>query len=115
MEQDDDSPSTGTRPILDVLAAIGAGLGLVLIIFGLWALGGAIYFAWGLFREPGSIGYFAKYFLETTGIASHLSSGGEGLAHYVSWIAVVLLLLVLGKLGLWAVSAGAQLVALPRR
>ncbi len=93
-----------------VLAAIAAVLGLALIGFGLWALGGAIMAAWGLFNDPDSIGYFAKYFLETTKIAAHLSDGGEGLAHYASWLAVVLLLLVLGKLGFWAIASGARLL-----
>ena len=93
-----------------ILAGVGAVLGLILVAFGLWALGGAIYFAWGLFRDPDSIGYFAKYFLETTKIAAYLPSGGEGLGHYVAWVAVILLLLVLGKLGSWAVGAGAGLL-----
>ena len=105
-----DNEPTGT-PILTILAAIGSVLGLVLIGLGVWALGGAIYFAWTLFRDPDAIAYFAKYFLETTKIATYLQSGGEGLAHYVSWVAVILLLLVLGKLGAWAVGAGGQLMS----
>ncbi|MCB1801635.1 MAG: hypothetical protein KDI82_08110 [Gammaproteobacteria bacterium] len=91
-------------------------LGVVLIGFGLWALGGAIYAAWELFRDPDAIAYFARYFLETTKIDSYVKSGGEGLAHYVSWVAVILLLLVLGKLGAWAIEAGTRLMAdRPRR
>jgi hypothetical protein len=97
-------------PILTILAAIASVLGLVLVGFGIWALAGAIYAAWELFRDPDSIAHFARYFLETTKIAAYLESGGEGLAHYVSWVAVILLLLVLGKLGAWAVAAGAQLI-----
>ena len=70
-------------------------LAIVLIGLGLWSLGGAIYAAWGLFRDPDSIAYFAKYFLESTGIAELVPTGGEGLAHYIAWVAVILLLLVL--------------------
>lgn len=102
-------------PALTILAGIGAALGLVLVGFGLWALAGAIVAAWELFRDPDSISYFAKYFLETTKLASYLESGGEGLAHYVSWLAVVLLLLVLGKLGAWSIAAGAKLLPFSRR
>ena len=104
-----------TSPILAVFTGIASVLGLILIGFGIWALGGAIYAAWELFRDPDSIAYFAKYFLETTRIAALLESGGEGLAHYLSWMAVVLLLLVLGKLGAWAVTAGARLLPAPRQ
>ena len=112
MQADNDAASS---PVLTILTGIASALGLILIGFGLWALGGAIYAAWELFRDPDSIAYFAKYFLETTKISAFLESGGEGLAHYLSWLAVVLLLLVLGKLGAWAIGAGAQLLPLVRR
>lgn len=86
-------------------------LALILIGLGLWALGGAIYTAWELFREPEGIAYFARYFMESTKLAELLPQGGEGLAHYVAWVAVILLLLVIGKLGAWAIEAGARLIA----
>lgn len=98
-------------PIRSVLAAIAMGLGLILVLCGIWALGGAIYFAWELFQEPDSISYFARYILETTQVATLLQTGGQGLAHFLSWVAVILLLLVLGKLGAWAVGAGASLMS----
>ena len=107
MDLDNDSPVSTFQT---VWTGVVAALALALIGFGLWALGGAIYAGWNLFRNPDGIAYFAKYFLETTKIATYLPSGGEGLAHFVSWIAVVLLLLVLGKLGAWAVDAGATLI-----
>ena len=97
-------------PMNKIFGGIAYVLALILVAFGIWAIGGAILFAWGLLSDPGSIGYFAKYFLETTKIAAQLPGAGEGLAHYVSWVVVVLLLLVLGKLGAWAVAAGAQLL-----
>jgi len=103
-----DSPR---HPVHNVLVAIVAILALLLIALGVWALGGAIYAAWSLFREPEGIAYFATYFLETTKIATLVPSAGEGLSHYLSWVAVILLLLVLGKLGAWAIGAGAQLIA----
>lgn len=107
MELDNESSRSALQTVLGGIASV---LGLILVGFGIWALAGAIYAAWGLFRDPDSIAYFAKYFLETTKIAAYLQSGGEGLAHYLSWVAVVLLLLVLGKLGAWSVGAGAQLI-----
>lgn len=114
METDPNSP---LAPIQTVAATVAMTLALLLIGFGIWALGGAIYAAWTLFRDPASIDYFAKYFLETTELTQVVQVGGKGLAHYVAWVAVVLLLLLLGKLGAWAVGAGAQLFNLraPRR
>ena len=103
--------ATPLQPLLGALLIVVAVLGLILIGLGVWALGGAIYVAWGLFRDPDSIDFFARYFLETTKVATQLQIGGEGLAHYLAWIAVILLLLVLGKLGAWTVGAGAQLIA----
>jgi len=94
----------------NILGNIASALGLVLIAFGIWALGGAIYFAWGLFQDPDSISYFAKYFFETTKISVHLENGAEGTAHLVSWLVVTLLLLVLGKLGDWTINAGVRLL-----
>jgi hypothetical protein len=87
-------------------------LALLLIALGIWALGGAIYVAWGLFDRPQSIGRFAAYFLETTQIATHMPDGSEGAAHLLSWFFVILLLLLLGKLGDWAISTGARLLPL---
>ncbi len=49
-------------PLQHVLTLVSAALGLVLIGFGIWALAGAIYVTWGLFKDPDSICYFAKYF-----------------------------------------------------
>ncbi len=110
-----DSAAHGGAPLQTGITIIATVLGLILVGFGMWALVGAVYAAWSLFRDPGSIAYFVSYFLNATDIASVLPGGGEGLAHYVSWVAVILLLLVLGKLGSWAVGAGAQLIVLKRR
>ena len=93
-----------------VMTTIASVFAVLLIGFGVWALAAAIYATWKLFRDPQSIAYFARYFLEDTNLAAQLQIGGEGLAHYVAWVAVVLLLLVLGKLGTWAVAAGAQVI-----
>ena len=90
-------------------------LGLLLVALGIWALGGAIYVAWGLFDKPHSVGNLAAYFLETTRIATDIPSGGEGAAHLLAWFFVILLLLLLGKLGDWAISTGARLLPLGDR
>lgn len=99
-------------PLQLVLTLISAVLGLVLIGFGIWALAGAINVTWELFKDPDSISYFAKYFLETAKVTAELSNSGEGLAHLLSWFSVVLLLLVLGKLGDWCITSGTQLLTL---
>ena len=112
-EDDREEQESGVRLAWRVFVL---ALALVLIALGLWALGGAIYAAWELFHDPDGIGYFARYFIETTQIDKLVAQGGEGLAHYVSWVAVILLLLVLGKLGAWSIEAGSRLMAIrPRR
>jgi hypothetical protein len=98
-------------PFATLLQWIFGLFGVILVGVGVWALGGAIYVAWGLFHGPDGIAQFADYFRETTQLAAQLQIGGEGLVHYVAWLAVILLLLVLGKLGAWAVTVGAQLLA----
>lgn len=104
--------STTTARVIGVIALV---LGLVLVCLGIWALGGAVLAAWSLFTEPDGITYFAQYFLDSGGLAKLLPGATPGAAHYVAWIAVILLLLVLGKLGVWATSAGAALIAAGRR
>lgn len=98
-----------------IVGVIAVLLGLMLVGFGIWALGGAVLAAWSLFNEPDGIAYFAQYFLTSGELAKLVPGASAGLAHYVSWIAVILLLLVLGKLGMWATSAGAALIAAGRR
>jgi len=101
---------TTTSSLQQIFSIVGSALGLVLVAFGLWALAGAIFFAWGLFQDPDGISYFAKYFFETTKISSHLQNGAEGTAHLIAWFVVILLLLVLGKLGDWAITVGVRLL-----
>ena len=107
---DIDNIDTPREPSNRAFTLISAVLGLVLIGFGIWALAGAIYVTWKLFKDPDSISYFANYFLETAGVTAQLSSSGVGLAHLLSWFTVVLLLLVLGKLGNWCITSGTQLL-----
>ena len=104
-------PSTFSR-VTGIVVLI---LGLLLVFLGLWALGGAVLAAWSLFNEPEGIAYFAQYFLNSTDLAKLVPGASAGLAHYLSWIAVILLLLVLGKLGAWATGAGAALISAARR
>ena len=84
-------------------------LGLLLIGFGIFALVGAILAAWNLFHHPQDIASFADYVLNTAGFAAAVETGATGLAHTFAWVIVVLLLMLLGKLGAWAVSAGSRL------
>lgn len=92
-----------------VVSIVLSMLGLVLVGFGIFALVGAILAAWNLYSHPEGIGYFANYVLETAKFAAEREIAGLGLAHSLAWVIVVLLLLVLGKLGAWAVISGARL------
>jgi hypothetical protein len=105
-----DNRNAAHDPLQRVLALTSAILGLLLICFGIWALAGAVYVTWELFTNPDSISYFAAYFIETARITARLTDDGESLAHLLSWFTVVLLLLLLGKLGDWCITSGAQLV-----
>lgn len=106
---------TDGSTVARVIGVVALVLGLVLVALGLWALAGAVMAAWSLFNEPDGIAYFAQYFLESAELAKLLPGVTPGAAHYVAWIAVILLLLVLGKLGVWATTAGAALIAAGRR
>ena len=112
MEIDDDAPGSGLARVWGFVVPV---LAILLFALGFWALGGAIVSAWGLFHSPEDIAYFARYFLDATDLAKLLPSGAEGVAHYVAWVAVVVLLLVLGKLGAWALGAAAALIGAGRR
>jgi hypothetical protein len=107
MDDENNALMSGVSRAWRVLVSV---LAIVLIGLGFWSLGGAIFSALELFQSPDSIDYFARYFLESTDLDKVLPAGAEGLAHYVAWIAVVLLLLVLGKLGAWAFGAAAALI-----
>lgn len=109
---DDTSQSSAISRIAAILSVV---FGLILVGFGIWALGGAVLAAWSLFNEPDGIAYFARYFLDSAELAKLVPGASPGLAHYVAWVAVILLLLVLGKLGTWAAGAGAALIAAGRR
>lgn len=106
----DNAPQTDK--VRQTASIISLVLGLILLGFGLWALGGAIYVAWSLFDSPDNISRFATVFLETTKLGASMPGGGESVAHMVSWLFVVTLLLLLGKLGDWAVGVGARLLTL---
>ena len=92
------------------LAVVLTLLGLVLVGFGMFALVAAILAAWDLYRQPEGIGYFADYVIEVADLSPELETAGREAAHAVAWVLVVLLLLLLGRLGAWAVAAGGQLV-----
>lgn len=100
----------GRQSLIRPLVWVGQALGLVLAVAGLWALVGAVYLAWNLFRDPDGIAHFARYFAETTRLSAYLPGDITGPSHLLSWIAVILLLLVIGKLGFWAVEAGSRLI-----
>ena len=99
-------------PLMRALQLTSAVLGLILIGFGIWALAGAVYVTWELFNHPDSISHFANYLMETARITARLTHDGESLAHLLSWVTVVLLLLLLGKLGDWCITSGARMFML---
>ena len=95
------------------LALIAAILALLLVIGGIAALVVAISAAWSLYQEPAGIHPYASYFAGVLPGAVGESEIREGLGKLLAWLFVVLMLLVLGKLGSWAVGAGARLVTPP--
>lgn len=107
MEVQTDNPGSPLRLAWQAGIAV---LALVLVVLGLWALGGAIMAAWGLYSDPQGIEYFAGYLLNATQLAKLVPDAAQGAAQYLAWITVILLLLVLGKLGSWALEAGAKML-----
>ena len=112
---DIDNINAAQDPLQRVLSLTAAILGLLLMCFGIWALGGAVYVSWELFTNPDSISYFAAYFMETARISDRLTHDGTSLAHLLAWFTVVLLLLRIGKLGDWCITSGAKLVMFGKR
>ena len=82
-------------PIQRVLRLVSAVLDLFLIGFGIWALAGAVYVTWELFNNPDSISFLATYFIETARITARLTHDGDSLAHLLSWVTVMTLMLLL--------------------
>ena len=73
-------------------------------------LAAALFSAWSLYRDPAGIEPFANYFLGLAPVIENESSAFKGIGTLVAWLLAVLMLLVLGKLGTWAIGSGSRLM-----
>jgi hypothetical protein len=107
-------PSRAQR-LHEVVAVLAGIVSLLLGLLGVAALATAIVAAWSLYDDPGGIAPYVEHFARALPSAGGLESL-QGLDRLVAWVFVVLMLLLLGKLGTWAVAAaGALLRSPPKR
>lgn len=106
----DVEPST-TDKIRNAVSAIAALLAVLLILAGVAVLASALYSAWSLYRDPAAIEPLASYFMALVPALEGESATLKGVGTLVAWLFAVLMLLVMGKLGAWAIGSGSRLVA----
>jgi len=99
---------------INLLVGIAALIGLVLVVVGALALLHAIYTVWQLYSSPDRIISFAQTFKLTTASLVNLDVNGLDLLRLITWPFVILVLLLQGKVGVWAIEAGARLLGTAR-
>jgi hypothetical protein len=94
----------------DLVALIASLVALLLVALGIAALAVAILAAWSLYSDPAGIAPHVEHFRRAVPAAAGSPETLEGLGTLVAWVFVVLMLLLLGKLGSWAVGAAGLLL-----
>jgi hypothetical protein len=82
----------------------------LLMVVGALSLLVAAYHAWNLYINPYSINVFTYSFIQTAISREKAETADEELYRLMSWPIVVFLLLMLGKIGAWAIEAAVQLL-----
>jgi hypothetical protein len=101
---------TATEKIRNAASAIAALLAVVLIIAGILVLASALFSAWSLYRDPAGIEPYVRYFVQLVPALEDGSPTLKGVGTLVAWLFAVLMLLVLGKLGSWAIGSASRLI-----
>ena len=108
--------------IFSALTGLIRIIGIVILIIGLWTALKVVYEAWELYKEPGKIEVRAKEVEKAAHINSFirkaLANKGENLdakdspniSYFATWAIAVILLLVIARIGIWAIVAGGKLV-----
>lgn len=133
-QHDADGPGRWTR----IAQIVVRGLGMLLLLFGLWIALAVIAEAWSLYQDPQKIERLAKAIEHGSNLDRTLSTASSKLAvtpdeataatppraapaqidpelgfrmtYFVAWVVAVLLLMLCGRLAIAAVKTGGELV-----
>lgn len=75
----------------------------------------AAYMTWELYKNPETIINFAQSFKTANSSMEMMDLNGLDLLRILAWPFVVMILLLQGKIGLWAIEAGARLLDVARQ
>lgn len=103
------------------------GIGVLLLLFGVWLIAAVVVETWGLFQNPDHIAKFATAIERGSNLdrvlAPRLTEDPElaepgmepappfRLAYFAAWVIALLLLLVLGQLAIAAIHVGGSLAS----
>ena len=111
----------GPNILLALTGLIRIG-GVVILLIGLWTAIKVVNEGWELYRDPGKIEAKAKEVEKATRINAFiqktLANRGENIdakdspniSYFTTWILVLILLLIIARIGIWAIVAGGKLV-----
>ena len=91
-------------------ADIGAIIGLILAVAGALVLSHALYSVWQLYENPDSIMEFAQSLKLIKSNLAEIDLNGLDPLRLIAWPLAILVLLLQGKIGMWAIEAGARLL-----
>jgi len=95
---------------IDFMIGIGTLIGLILAVTGALVLSHAVYLVWQLYENPETIMSFAQSLKLAKANVVEIDLNGLDPLRLVAWPFVILVLLLQGKIGLWAIEAGARLL-----
>ena len=98
----------------NLLIGIGALIGLLLVVIGALVVTNAAYMAWQLYNNPDVIIAFAQSFQLATSNRVDIDLNGLDPLRIIAWPFIILALMLQGKIGMWAIEAGARLLGTAR-
>lgn len=105
-----------SHSFFNILIGMGAFLfGISLVVIGASVLIHAAYMTWELYKNPGTIIDFAQSLGIADASVEMMDLNGLDPLRLLAWPFVVMIVLLQGKVGLWAVEAGARLLGVARQ
>lgn len=99
---------------IDLVIGLGTLIGLALAVIGALLLSHAVFLTWQLYENPDLIMSFAQSLKLAKSDMAELDLHGLDPYRLVAWPFVILVLLLQGKIGMWAIEAGARLLGAAR-
>lgn len=106
--------STQHFSIINLLTGTGALIGLILALIGALVVIHAVYMVWQLYNDPDAINAFAQSLKLAASTSVEIDLNGLDPLRLIAWPLVILVLLLQGKIGMWAIEAGARLLGTVR-